>query len=87
MALLIFVSGLFIAVFFFWTIVAHDGQVFGDPSRGSLARVTNGLWFSYPGYNELLAGYPSGGKPDTSVPYVMWAGTPYAHLMVPVSGS
>jgi len=43
---------------FFWTIVARDGQVFGDPSRGSLARVTNGLWFSYPGYNELLAGYP-----------------------------
>ena len=24
------------------------------------------------------------GKPDTSVPYVMWAGTPYEHLMVPV---
>jgi hypothetical protein len=36
------------------------------------------------GSKELLAGYPSGDKPDTSVPYVMWAGTPYAHLMVPV---
>jgi hypothetical protein len=36
------------------------------------------------GSKELLAGYPSGAKPDTSVPYVMWAGTPYAHLMVPV---
>src|SRR5206468_7149833 len=41
---------------FFWTIVAHNGQVFGDPSRRSLARVTNGLWFSYPGYNEMLSG-------------------------------
>lgn len=36
------------------------------------------------GSKELLAGYPAGAKPDTSVPYVMWAGTPYAHLMVPV---
>ena len=36
------------------------------------------------GSKELLAGYPSGAKPDTSMPYVMWAGTPYAHLMVPV---
>ena len=37
------------------------------------------------GSKEILAGHPSGGKPDTSVPYVMWAGTPYAHLMVPMS--
>jgi hypothetical protein len=36
------------------------------------------------GSKEVLAGYPSGAKPDTSVPYVMWSGTPYAHLMVPV---
>lgn len=37
------------------------------------------------GSKAMLAGYPSGAKPDTSVPYVMWAGTPYAHLMVPVN--
>ena len=36
------------------------------------------------GSKEMLAGYPSGAKPDTSAPFVMWAGTPYAHLMVPV---
>jgi len=36
------------------------------------------------GSKEILAGMPSGPSPDTSVPYVMWAGTPYAHLMVPV---
>jgi hypothetical protein len=41
---------------FFWSVVAKQGQVFGDPSRGSLAHVTNGLWFSYPGYSEMLAG-------------------------------
>ena len=36
------------------------------------------------GSKDILAGHPSGAKPDTSVPYVMWAGTPYAHLMVPI---
>jgi hypothetical protein len=36
------------------------------------------------GSKEALAGYPSGQKPDTTAPYVMWAGTPYAHLMVPI---
>ena len=33
---------------------------------------------------EMMSGYPEGADPDTSVPYVMWAGTPYAHLMIPV---
>ena len=28
--------------------------------------------------------YPKDAKPDTSVPYVMWPGTPYQHLMIPV---
>ena len=37
------------------------------------------------GSAKALAGHPSGAAPDTSVPYVMWAGTPYAHLMVPVT--
>lgn len=36
------------------------------------------------GSKDILAGHPAGAKPDTSVPYVMWAGTPYAHLMVPI---
>jgi hypothetical protein len=28
--------------------------------------------------------YPKDADPDTSVPYVMWPGTPYQHLMIPV---
>jgi len=28
--------------------------------------------------------YPKSPDPDTSAPYVMWAGTPYQHLMIPV---
>ena len=32
-----------------------------------------------------MAGYPRQGEnPDTSQPYVMWPGTPYEHLMIPV---
>jgi hypothetical protein len=34
--------------------------------------------------NDLLAGYPSEAVPDTKVPYIMWPGTPYAHLMIPI---
>ncbi len=41
---------------FFWETIAREGQILGDPSRESLVRVTNGLLFSYPGYNELLTG-------------------------------
>lgn len=37
------------------------------------------------GSKAMLTGYPSGTKPDTAAPFVMWAGTPYAHLMVPVN--
>jgi hypothetical protein len=32
----------------------------------------------------VRAGYPGGPHPDTSRPYVMFAGTPYAHIMMPV---
>jgi hypothetical protein len=28
--------------------------------------------------------YPKSADPDTSAPYIMWAGTPYQHLMAPV---
>lgn len=41
---------------FFWSVVAHQGQVFGDRAAGSQARVTNGLNFSYPGYSEAFCG-------------------------------
>ena len=30
------------------------------------------------------ATYPKEADPDTATPYVMWAGTPYGHPMVPV---
>jgi len=41
---------------FFWTVVANQGQLYGDRRSGSPARDVNGLDFSYPGYNEILTG-------------------------------
>jgi hypothetical protein len=36
-------------------------------------------------FGDSMSGYPDmQPKPDTTQPYVMWGGTPYAHLMVPV---
>jgi hypothetical protein len=31
-----------------------------------------------------MRGYPRHAAPDTSGPYVMWAGTPYEHLVIPM---
>ena len=41
---------------FIWKVVAEQGQVFGDPAQECDVTVTNGLYFSYPGYNEILCG-------------------------------
>ncbi len=43
---------------FVWTVMAKHGQIYGDRVNGSDAFVTNGLNFSYPGYNETLSGFP-----------------------------
>lgn len=43
---------------FLWGTVAKQGQIFGNQNKGSIARVTNALAFSYPGYNEMLTGFP-----------------------------
>ena len=43
---------------FMWSVVARDGQIYGNRNLGSTAAVTNGFKFSYPGYNEMLTGKP-----------------------------
>jgi hypothetical protein len=53
------------------------------PARGA-PWVSTGPHIMVVGSDSLLANYPSGPRPDTSRPYVMWSGTPYAHLMIPV---
>lgn len=41
---------------FFWNTIAVNGQLYGNRKLGSMANVTNQMWFSYPGYNEILTG-------------------------------
>lgn len=41
---------------FFWSVVAKDGQIYGNVDAGSSAQVVNGFKFSYPGYNEIITG-------------------------------
>ena len=43
---------------FLWSVMAKQGQVWGNRQQGSEAWVTNGFNFSYPGYNETLTGAP-----------------------------
>jgi hypothetical protein len=42
---------------FLWSVVAQQGQIFGNRDLGSDSHVTNGLNFSYPGYSETLTGF------------------------------
>ncbi len=41
---------------FFWTQVSKMGQLHGNRTLGSKVNLTNTMWFSYPGYNEILTG-------------------------------
>lgn len=41
---------------FLWSVIAKDGQLYGNVDAGSSARVVNGYKFSYPGYNEIITG-------------------------------
>jgi hypothetical protein len=42
---------------FMWTVVARQGQLYGNRNEGSFVNVTNKQWFSYPGYSEILCGF------------------------------
>lgn len=42
---------------FVWSTIAKSGQIFGDPDRQASARIENKHKFSYPGYNEMFAGF------------------------------
>ncbi|MFN0199524.1 MAG: AP protein [Planctomycetaceae bacterium] len=42
---------------FLWQTIVKNGQIFGDPSRECIAKLTNGHKFSYPGYSEMFVGF------------------------------
>ncbi|NNE69980.1 MAG: phosphoglyceromutase [Rhodothermales bacterium] len=41
-----------------WSVVAQEGVLLGNRHLGSDGIITNGQYFSYPSYNELLTGQP-----------------------------
>lgn len=51
---------------FFWSVVAREGQLYGNRRLGSAVEVTNGHRFSYPGYNEILTGFADDARIDSN---------------------
>jgi Metalloenzyme superfamily len=43
---------------FLWDKIAEKGQLHGNRATGSFVNVSNKRCVSYPGYNEMLCGYP-----------------------------
>jgi len=42
---------------FFWgTLMREHGSIAGNPAKQSRVHLSNGHWFSYPGYSEVLTG-------------------------------
>jgi hypothetical protein len=42
---------------FVWNTVATQGQIYGNRAHGNMVNNQNKMWFSYPGYNEVLSGF------------------------------
>jgi len=42
---------------FLWSVVAQQGVLHGNRKHNSYVTCSNTMWFSYPGYNEILSGY------------------------------
>lgn len=53
---------------FLWSHVVQQGQIYGNRDKGSIARVTNNMWFSYPGYNEMMTGKPDDKRINSNRP-------------------
>lgn len=42
---------------FFWNTLAKQGQLHGNRWKENKVNCSNSMWFSYPGYNEILSGF------------------------------
>ena len=51
---------------FFWNTIAKEGQIYGNRKYKSFVNVTNTMWFSYPGYSEILCGYADDARIKTN---------------------
>ena len=75
------------AVGFIYMLAGGSGASNTDPY---LTKPADGKWMNagphvmVMGATAMMAGYKGGANPDGTMPFIMWEGTPYAHLMVPV---
>lgn len=42
---------------FLWSVIGKNGAIYGNRKMSSYVNCSNTMWFSYPGYNEILSGY------------------------------
>lgn len=53
---------------FFWNVIAKQGQLYGNRNLNNKVNTTNKMWFSYPGYNEILTGFADDARVDSNDP-------------------
>jgi len=74
---------------FVYMLAADNGASNTDPYATAPATdnhwVKTGPHVMIVGPSAKTLGYPMTTDPDPTKPYVMWPGTPYAHVMIPVS--
>jgi Sulfatase len=53
---------------FLWNTIAKQGQLYGNRNLGNKVNTANKMWFSYPGYNEILCGFADDEKINSNDP-------------------
>ncbi len=61
---------------FLWTTIATKGQIFGNRVFGSKVDNANPYWFSYPGYSEMMTGFP-----DTAINKNSYPANPHVTVL------
>jgi hypothetical protein len=74
-----------------YMLAGDDGASNTDPKATKKTSdnhwVVTGPHIMVTGATSKSLGYTEAADPDPTQPYMMWAGTPYEHAMVPVAGS
>jgi len=74
-----------------YMLAGDDGASNTDPKAEKKTAdnhwIVTGPHIMVTGTSAKTLGYTEDKDPDTTKPYMMWAGTPYEHAMVPVGGA
>jgi hypothetical protein len=61
---------------FLWSAVSSKGQLYGNRTYNNKVDNANPYWFSYPGYSEIMTGYP-----DTAINSNEYAPNPHVTVL------